>query len=98
MRVDLAAQVFTMRDVCICGLTHSYFQVLSECVHKALVATGGEAAQGTACFVLMMDRFFDCINVSSFNQGKRKRKPFQNPYRSASDFRLKVCSFCNIQL
>ena len=83
MRVDLAAQVFTMRDVCICVLTHSQLQVLSECVHKALVATGGEAAQETARFVLMMDRFFGCVNVSSFNQGKLKRKPFQNPYRSA---------------
>ena len=37
MRVDLAAQVFTMRDVCICVLTHSQLQVLSECVHKAYI-------------------------------------------------------------
>lgn len=65
-------------------------QVLSESVHKALVATGGEAAQGTAHFVIMMDRFFDCLNVNSFTAGKHKRKPFQNPYRSGLDFRLKV--------
>ena len=59
-------------------------------MHKALVATGGEYAQGTAHFVKMMDHFFDCLNVNSFTAGKCKRKPFQNPYRSGSDFRLRV--------
>lgn len=59
-------------------------------MHKALVATGGEAAQGTAHFVMMFDRFFDCLNVNSFTAGRQKRKPFQSPYRSGTDFRLKV--------
>ena len=45
----------------------------------------------TVKFVQMMDRFFDCLNVNSFNKGKRRRKEFQDPYRSGSDFRLKVC-------
>ena len=64
--------------------------MLSESVYKALVATGGEEAQGTAEFVKMFDHFFDCLNVNSFTAGKHKRKHFQNPYRSPSDFRLKV--------
>ena len=68
-----------------------YMQVLSESVYKALVTTGGEEAWGTAHFVMMFDRFFDCLNVNSFTAGKHKRKQFQDPYRSPSDFRLKVC-------
>ena len=55
-------------------------------MHKALVVTGGETAQGTAQFVKMFDCSFDCLNVNSFTAGKHKRKPFQSPYRSASDF------------
>ena len=47
----------------------------------------------TAKFVQMMDRFFDCLNVNSFNKGKQRRKEFQDPYRSGRDFRLKVCFF-----
>ena len=54
--------------------------MLSESVYKALVATGGEEAQGTAEFVKMFDHFFDCLNVNSFIAGKHKRKIFQDPY------------------
>ena len=54
---------------------------------------GGKDAQETAKFVGMFDKFFDCFNVSSFVKGKQSRKPFQNPYRSANDFRLKVINF-----
>ena len=45
----------------------------------------------TVKFTIMFDRFFDCLNVNNFTTGKHKRKPFQNPYRSPDDFRLKVC-------
>ena len=45
----------------------------------------------TVKFTVMFDRFFDCLNVNNFTTGKHKRKPFQNPYRSPDDFRLKVC-------
>ena len=51
--------------------------MLSESVHKALVATGGEEAQGTAEFVKMFDCFFDCLNVNSFTAGKHKRSAFK---------------------
>ena len=68
-------------------------QVLSETVSKALELTGGEEAKETAKFVGMFDKFFDCLNVNSFTQGKYSRKAFQNPYRKATDFRLKVCTY-----
>ena len=65
-------------------------QVLSETVSKALEQSGGGEASETAHFVSMVDKFFDCFNVSNFDSGKRKRKPFQDPYRSPDDNRLKV--------
>jgi hypothetical protein len=65
-------------------------QVMSESVSKALLMQDEDKYAGSAEFVLMMDRFFDCLNVKGFNSGLKKRKPFQDPYRSASDFRLKV--------
>ncbi len=40
----------------------------------------------------MMDKFFDSVNITSFSAGKRQGKPFQDQHRSASDFRLKVCT------
>ena len=33
---------------------------------------------------------FDSLNIASFGAGKWQRKPIQDPYRSGSDFRLKV--------
>ena len=65
-------------------------QVLSESVSKALTLRGGEAAEGTACFLLLMDKFFDCTNVKNYSAGARSRKPFQLPYLSAEDERLTV--------
>ena len=57
---------------------------------KAIEMTGGPAAQETAKFVEMADKFFDCLNVNDYNTGRFKRKVFKQPYRSATDFRLKV--------
>jgi len=70
-------------------------QVLSETVSKALYFYRNEAAFETAYFIQKMDQFFDCLNVSSFSQGKLKRKVFQQPYRSGNDFRLVVSDECN---
>ena len=67
--------------------------ILSESVSKALLMTGGSEASQTAKFVEMMDKFFDSLNVTSFERGKRQRKPFQQLYRSSSDIHLKVQSF-----
>jgi len=47
-------------------------------------------ADETARFVDIFDKFFDAVNVSNFDSGKKERKPFKNPYRCAYDFRLKV--------
>lgn len=75
-------------------LTYMYFsnlfQALSGTVSKALSLTGGEEASETALFVSMMDRFFDCVNVGNYTEGKHSRNPFKQPYRSSSDFRLRV--------
>ena len=57
---------------------------------QALQLTGGEEAAEMARFIGLVDKFFDCVNVSSLTKGKFKRKVFQNPYRSGDDFRLKV--------
>ena len=65
-------------------------QVLSESVASALKLTAGEEARETIRFISMVDKFFDSLNVNSFSSGKHRRKPFQDPYRSASDFRLQV--------
>lgn len=64
--------------------------MLSESVSKALTLFGGDTAQETARFTELFDKFFDCVNVRNFTDGQRKRKVFQNPYYSGSDFRLQV--------
>lgn len=66
------------------------FQALSGTVSKALSFTGGEVASETALFVSMMDRFFDCVNVGNYTEGKHGRTPFKQPYPSSSDFQLRV--------
>ena len=48
----------------------------------------------TANFVELVNRMFDCLNVGNYTDGKRSRNPFKQPYRSASDFRLKVGVHC----
>lgn len=57
---------------------------------KALRLTNASRASETAKFVEYMDKFFDALNVSNFTEARKKRKPFQNPYRSDTDFRLTV--------
>ena len=61
--------------------------MLSETVAHAL---RDEGHMETADFVQNMDKFFDCLNVTSITGGKKKLKKFSYPYRSASDFRLEV--------
>ncbi|KAL5469038.1 hypothetical protein EMCRGX_G030227 [Ephydatia muelleri] len=64
-------------------------QVLSESVSQALHLTGGDEASETAHFIGLMDKFFDALNVHNFSHGARALKPFQMPYTSRTDFRLK---------
>ena len=65
-------------------------QALSETVSKALALTRDPEVEETARFVGVFDKFFDCLNVADFTSGMKKRKVFQQPYRSSQDFRLEV--------
>ena len=69
-------------------------QVFSNSVAKGLVISVGPKAQETARFAEMFDKFFDCLNCSSLSAGKRSRNPFKPPYRSATDWKLKVNFYC----
>lgn len=77
-----------------------FLKVLSEQVANGLERVGGEEVTETVRFVRMIDKFFDCLNVSNISSGKHSRKAFQDPYRRSpkgvgtDDFRLKVCSTC----
>lgn len=64
--------------------------MLSNSVVAALKLTGGPGAEGTAKFIEMADKFFDCLNVANLNEGKEKWKKFREPYTSPDDERLKV--------
>ena len=66
-------------------------QVLSGSVLKALTHTLGAAAEQTAAFTAIFDKFFDCLNVASLSAGKLQGNAFKALYRSVTDFRLKVC-------
>lgn len=64
--------------------------MLSSSVANALELVVGEEAKETARFAAFFDKFFDSLNVSSFEEGRHSRNPFKAPYRSRDDFRLKV--------
>ena len=63
-------------------------QVLSAFVAAVLKEFGPPEAAGTAKFALMMVKFFDCLNVRSDSEHKRKRKPYLAPYTSMVDERF----------
>ncbi|KAK6181946.1 hypothetical protein SNE40_009722 [Patella caerulea] len=64
-------------------------QVFSRSVGKVIEKFGGEEAQETAKFILLIDRFFDCLNVRSKFEGQKKRKTDLMPYESIDDPRFK---------
>ena len=63
-------------------------KVLSEKVGNVLNNFGSEEAAGTGTFCLMMDKFFDCLNVRNTKEHITKRKPFLKPYESIDDVRF----------
>ena len=63
--------------------------MLCESVSHALHLTGGDEASKTAHFIGLMNRFFDFL-MPNFNNGAKTLKPFQMPYTSQTDYRLKV--------
>jgi len=69
---------------------------MSATVAKAVRIMGGAAAEETANFIEMVDKLFDCLNVSSLSKGRRQAKLFVRPYERPTDFRLRVQLFCYI--
>ena len=63
-------------------------KVLSASVAAVLETYGPPEAAGTAKVALMMDTFFDCLNVRSTSEHKFKRKPYLAPYKSLVDERF----------
>lgn len=63
-------------------------QVLSHQVGRVMQEYGGPEQQETARFILLMDRFFDCLNSRNLLEGKRFRKPDLLPYTHVSDIRF----------
>ena len=68
-------------------------QVLSNTVGNALTIVVEKKAETTVDFILRMDKFFDCLKIGSYTDGKLTRNPFKQPYRSPNDFRLQVRNF-----
>ena len=64
-------------------------QVMSETVGKVMLAYAAPKAKETAKLILLVDKFFDCCNTRSLNEGVQKRKPFLKPYTSVDDERFK---------
>ena len=64
-------------------------QVMSETVGKVMLAYATPKAKETAKLILLVDKFFDCCNTRSLNEGVQKRKPFLKPYTSVDDERFK---------
>lgn len=61
---------------------------------KALCQVVGHEAEGTSEMIEVVDKMFDCLNVTSCSEGKRKRKPAKDPYCHANDWRLEVIIDC----
>lgn len=56
----------------------------------SIYSRSGPEAKETSKFILMFDKFFDVLNVRSFVEGIKSRKPFLNPYRHGDDKRIDV--------
>jgi hypothetical protein len=63
-------------------------QVLSTTVSNVIKAYSPPDAAGTAKYCSMMDSFFDILNIRNTVEGKHKRKPFLEPFRSVNDSRF----------
>ena len=57
---------------------------------NAFAFYGDPNTRETERFVRTFDKFFDCLNVRSLDEHRRKRKPNLKPYTSSSDERLTV--------
>lgn len=60
---------------------------------KAFAYYNDPATKETETFVLLFDKFFDCLNGRSLTEWIKKRKPALKPYKSSKDERLEVNEF-----
>ena len=60
-------------------------QILSSTVSKTLTSYGLPEAAGTAKFCLLMDGFFDIMNIRNIQSHEFERKPFLAPFTSVND-------------
>ena len=63
---------------------------MSSSVSLAFKLLKDQQFDETAKFCEVFDKFFDCMNTRSMSEGKKKRKPDLDPYRSVDDCRLQV--------
>ena len=63
-------------------------QVLSKTVGNVLNNFDPEEAAGTGKFCLMMDKFFDCLNVGNTKEHVTKQIAFLKPYESIDDVKF----------
>ena len=68
-------------------------QVLSETIANVLKHFGPPEAAGTAKLGIMMDKFFDCVNVKNTVEHTLKKKPFLKPYDTVNDVRFALSYF-----
>ena len=67
-------------------------QVLSETVSHALLEIDADEFSATSKFCVMMDRFFDSLNVTNYSKCYKKLKIYRMPYRTKDDFQFEVSS------
>ena len=70
----------------VAALMHDHIN-FSASVAAVLKSFGPQESAATAKLCYMIDSFFDCLNVRSLTEHKKKRKPFLAPYRSTDDKR-----------
>lgn len=63
-------------------------QVLSETVGNVLLEYGSEEGRETAQVILLVDKFFDFMNIRSPKEADRKRKQFLAPIKDVNDERF----------
>lgn len=70
--------------------SYSNLQVLSNSVANALKVWNKPGMESTILFIQKVNKFFDCLNVSSVTEGRRKRNDNLMPYASVDDPRFQV--------
>ena len=67
-------------------------QVLSQTTANALISQNKHDTKSTIGFIKMIDRVFDCLNVSNVSKGRTTKKELA-VYTKPDDWRFKVFGF-----